>query len=67
MRQIDAHPGQKFDVDSTAGHIGMMPAHLRRLFGLFAGCSPLTYVNRARMFRASSLLRTFRSSNQAGS
>jgi len=58
MRQIDVHPGQKFDVDSKAGHIGVTPAHFRRLFGLFAGCSPSTYVNRARMIRASSLLRT---------
>jgi AraC-like DNA-binding protein len=58
MDRIDEHPERSVDFAGQASGMGMTLTHLRRLFGLFAGCSPIAYVNGARMRRAALLLRT---------
>jgi AraC-like DNA-binding protein len=58
MNRISESPERMYDLDGEAAGMGMTPAHLRRLFRLFAGCSPVAYVNRARMRRAAAVLRT---------
>ena len=58
MDRIDERPELRTDFAGQARDMGMTPAHLRRLFRLFAGCSPVAYVNRARMHRAALALRT---------
>ncbi len=58
MDSINESPERVLDLEARARGMGMTPSHLRRLFRLFAGCSPVAYVNRARMRRAALLLRT---------
>ena len=58
MAGIDERPELPMDFRERAEEMGMTPAHLRRLFRLFAGCSPIAYVNRARMRKAALALRT---------
>ena len=57
IRLIDRNPEKHFDVNHQARKMNMTSAHLRRLFNLFVGCSPLNYVNRSRMARAAEFLR----------
>lgn len=57
VREIDEQPQKPVDLNRLARAMSLTPSHLRRLFNLFTGCPPRTYVNRARMLKAAELLR----------
>jgi AraC-like DNA-binding protein len=58
MRHIEEFPGEMIDFHRHAKHMGITVSHLRRLFGMVAGCPPKAYVNRIRMNHAALILRT---------
>lgn len=58
VNRIEREPERDYDFDEEAEALAMTVTHMRRLFRLFTGESPVGFVNRARLNRAAFLLRT---------
>lgn len=56
QRWVEAHPGERHDVDDLAARAGMSPRHFARLFRAEIGLTPAAWVARARVAAARTLL-----------
>ncbi len=57
LNRVAAQPALPWDFRREAADMGMTPAHLRRLFRLFADGSPAAFAQRKRLEQAAHLLR----------